>query len=499
MYRDEWSIWLTARFSHTFDEMWHYQAHMGRPLGWMLCNWLVGKLFYPVGLKILYVLVSTSTIYLVAQFAPFTRLQKVLFAFGYFPLYEYGTILRDYCADFFAVFLVCAVFTSDRRRPILFGLALAMVFQTVGYAILIGLMLGVAYLFDVWWNRATEKNRPPLRPFVIGIAIAMVSLATAYMVMKTTVDPNLLLDEAAPKGTFFDRLWQTAPYLWRGCLPIPFPGQSNGTGGWNTNLLDPWPGIQILLGLTFLISVAVFLSNRPTGLLCYLLGTAAVGYYLCAVPFFNVRHHGHYFTVFIAAMWVAGRERRLLKSQFLEWPPLVVFRDWRSAFLTAVLAIHVIVGLQAAIVEQAIPFSGSRQAAEIIKRNAPADIPVIGDCDYAMTGIAGFLDRPIYIAWRGIYGTEICNLASVDRDQKHGKHPMDPEALAESLQKFLNAEKRDVVLVLNYQPRQLPIPQKNVTLLGVTISEENIKLLGAAGTSIYPDERYLVFLVKYGR
>ena len=478
MWRDEWHVWQITRFSPSLHELFQHCAHFGRPMGWYLLAWTVGKLgFYPWGLKVFHVLISTACIYLVSRYSPFTRLQKILFAFGYFPFYEYGTILRDYAFELLLIVAACAVLSAPRRRPILFGVVLALLFQTTSYGIVIGIALGAAYLFDTWWNHAVEVERAPLWTFVFGGGIAIMSLLTAYWAMKPQVDPVLLLNDAVPKGTVLDRLPVSVAYLWRGYCPVPFQG------AWNSNLLDSWPRIQVALALILFVAVLLLFLRRPTALVFFLLGTLAIVGYICTLPLNNVRYHGHYFIILIASCWISQCTRPSRAGQILDWPPFAAWRNQQSAFLVAVLCVHLIVSVIAVVQEQVIPFSGSREAAKIIRQKAPPGIPIIGDCDSAVGAVAAYLDRPAYIAWRREYYPFTDNPDPIRRPGR-GLTPMPPAELSESLRGFLAAEKRDVVLVVNYP---LSIPQDN----------KDIQLLGVVNRSINADEQYLIFLVKY--
>ena len=130
----------------------------------------------------------------------------------------------------------------------------------------------------------------------------------------------------------------------------------------------------------------------------------------------------------------------------------------------------------AVVHEQIIPFSGSREAAEIIRKNAPPNIPVIGDIDYAVEPVAGYLDRPIFVACRGEYTRYL----KLDKKRLNGALPR--EALAKAIQDLMAAEKSDVVLIVNYP---------------LSLSGDGIEELGVVTRSIVPDEKYLIFRIKY--
>ena len=308
MWRDEWYVWLFVRNCPSLAAILHEIWHTGRPVGWYVCCWFV-NLFggYPLNLKILHVLVSTGTVYLVAHYSPFTRFQKALFALSYYPFYEFGTILRDYDAELFLIVLAVVFFSASRRRPIAFGVALALLFQINAFGILIGLALGLAYVFDLWWSRAAKDERLPMRHILIGMTIAAVSLGVACWVMQTPKDTKYLLG-VFPYTPLSSRLFESIAYFWRGCFPIPFDGV------WNSNFLDPWPALEFVLGVILIVAIAGLLLQRPTAMIFYgvgILATIAFLCYLVLVANINqIRYQGHFFVVVLVALWLSWRGPR---------------------------------------------------------------------------------------------------------------------------------------------------------------------------------------------
>ncbi|HEY8666847.1 MAG TPA: hypothetical protein VIL86_09290 [Tepidisphaeraceae bacterium] len=53
-------------------------------------------------------------------------------------------------------------------------------------------------------------------------------------------------------------------------------------------------------------------------------------------------------------------------------------------------------GVWASWIDLTRPLSASQAAAEFIRQNYPKDVPIIGDYDYAVSAIAGNLDRPVF-------------------------------------------------------------------------------------------------------
>ena len=106
MWRDELQPWMTVRHCHSFSELLQNKKYDGHPILWYLFPYFASKFTgNPLAMQIIHLLIAGGTVYLVTNYSPFSRLQKLLFAFGYFALYEYAVIARDYAIGIFFLFL----------------------------------------------------------------------------------------------------------------------------------------------------------------------------------------------------------------------------------------------------------------------------------------------------------------------------------------------------------------------------------------------------------
>jgi hypothetical protein len=140
------------------------------------------------------------------------------------------------------------------------------------------------------------------------------------------------------------------------------------------------------------------------------------------------------------------------------------------------LLVHAVVAAVFVAQEQVVPFSGSREAAKIIRENEPPDVPIVGDPDYAMISLCGYLDKEVYIASRREFG------AFTRVDKRRRGTPLSPDELSTVVRERLSTEKRDIVLVTNYP---INMPAEMGALLGVTNS--------------ITDERYHIYRIRYRR
>jgi hypothetical protein len=263
-------------------------------------------------------------------------------------------------------------------------------------------------------------------------------------------------------------------YIWRAYVPLSFQGV------WNSNLLDHWPWLQVALALILFIAVILLLLRRPTALLFFVLGTLMSVFLFCCLQTANysyaVRYQGIYFIVLIISLWLAQTTREA-RWQFLDCGPLVTWGNQLSSLLVSILGVHVVAASMAVAHEQVIPFSGSREAVEIIRQKAPPDVPVISDTDYAVTAIAGYLDRPVFEVSLGEY--------TVNKTNVKGWRvaPLSADELGKAVNDFLAREKRDVVLVINYFAHHT--------------GDDSVQQLGVVTNSMQTDEQFCIFLIKY--
>jgi len=470
MWRDEWMPLNVARFAGSGAEWFAEIRYIGR---WAFFGliWLIERCGgHPWLFKFVIVAISTLGVYVVCRWSPFTRVQKALFAFGYYPLYEYGTILRDYSIVWTMAVICCGLLAAERRRPLAFGIALAVLFQTNPFGLGLAAAFGITYVFDLW-RRGDLAAGGWRRPEIWGGGlIAAASFGVAFVTMRPPPEiAEIVLGQPLRTDSHLVRLVESLPFPFRGWLPVPFHGE------WNSQLLDPWPLLQMLLGAGVAAVVLICIAGSPTATCLFAVGMLGLGAILCHLPWTSLRYHGPYFLVLVCSYWLAER-----------WAPLAAepaaaslvgrIRRGRSQLFTGLLLIHAVVGAMFAVQEQLIPFSGAQEAAKLIRANEPADVLVIGDPDYAMISLAGCLDRQIYIASREELG------AFTRVDKRRRGTPLTAEELSRVVAGRLTAEQRDVVLVTSYP---VTMPPELGTLVGAT-----------RGVC---DERYFIYRVRYRR
>ena len=107
MWRDEIQPWIIVRNSSSIYMMFQHLIAEVHPGLWYLMLYALSYFTdSPLGMQILHLIIAGAIVYIFARYSPFTKLQKVLFAFGYMIVYEYATISRSYSTGVLLIFIL---------------------------------------------------------------------------------------------------------------------------------------------------------------------------------------------------------------------------------------------------------------------------------------------------------------------------------------------------------------------------------------------------------
>ncbi len=402
MWRDELRAWLIARDSATPGAVLENIGCEGHPSLWYLLLWPVVRVVRdPDAMKLLNVSLMAGAVFLGARFAPAPRLIRALAAFGYFPVYEYGAISRNYAMGVLGLVAFCALFPQRRRHPLALGLVLFLTAHTSLVACVLALAAALAVAAEALGSPERASAAPPgsaaEEPPVpaaageeqrlevagprgwAGIALALAGVATSALQMR-------------PSGRC--AYWFAMEHGWVdlggafGAIPVAFlPVLRSGAGYWGIPLVKAG-------GLALLVIpwCSLALCRRRVAWLYYFAATMGLIAFFFATYSGARRHHGFLFVAFATAAWIAhyvpprALPRRLdaLARGAERWL-------WRLA--PAALFVHVFAAGVAVAGERRYVFSGSRGAAAIMKSHGLDGRPIVCDTDEPASGVLAWLDR----------------------------------------------------------------------------------------------------------
>ncbi|GAK51411.1 hypothetical protein U14_02655 [Candidatus Moduliflexus flocculans] len=456
MWRDELQAWLIAMKSDTLAELFQNSLYEGHPKLWFLLLFALTRITHSLFLmQVLHLLIATATVFLFTAYSPFSRLQKTLFPLGYFPLYEYGTISRNYSIGILLIILFCVVYQKRQSHYWLLSGFLFLLCQTNAPALLLSIVLS-GFLFVDNFFPFTKSKIAMFGFLLFGVLLAVI-----------TTNPPHDSGFAFSWNRTFDswRLREVISLVWKSYVPLPQPSLHF----WNTNIVTSL-NVQTILSFILLAICSGYFFRFPTIFLLYGFGTLTILLFSYMKYLGSIRHHGHLFFLFVVALWLS-----LLKQSHSSLPRTISLQ-FISIVFTVLLAIHAFAGIFASMTDWIYPFSKGKHVAQFLQQGGWDKFCLIGDQDFAASTVAGYLYKDIYY-----YGTNrIGTFIIWDRNwYKYGGHNTTSDALLETVNRLPSNCQNSAIFVLNYP---------------LFLSPSRTVNLGNFLVSIVSDEQYYLYL-----
>ena len=406
MWKDEIQAFLIARDSATpWDIIQHLRLD-GHPLLWYLLIWPGARLTWnPETMKPISLAVSTIGLSLFLWRGPWSRLEKLLWPFGYFVLYEYTVKNRAYCVGAALLMCFCALWPVRRQHILAIALVLGLMANVHLYfgIIAIGCIAALAadrYQHGGWRGLLPESWR--------DIAAAFIFLGFAIFAAYVAAPPR--------SGDFATPHAGDLSSALLAFIQIGAPG----------TILLPHYDSPIVL---FIVGVPIGLVLVVMFLFVWLRAArhdaAALTLFLVPIPILvatymlayrpSIQHAGVLMFLLIAAEWI----RRSDSSASEQPRPL-------SNLLTSVLGIHATIGLILVGIHIMRPAAHGPAVAAYIRAQGWAAQPVAG-IGTALTSVCGYLQAPScyyaerrrwnsYFPYTGITGPDIFTEGDADAD-----------------------------------------------------------------------------------
>ncbi len=400
MWRDELQAWLLARDSGSLGQLWQNTRYEGHPLLWHLLLFpLAHATPHPAAMQGLHWVIAVGVAALILFSAPFPVAARVLLVFGYFPLYEYGAISRNYGLTVLGLWAAFA-FLARRASP----LAAAGAGALAANASPMGLVLAPALAAAVWTD--VPRGRPRLAAVGVLAAAAGVSALQCLPPADYEHARGWVVDWQPLRAVYVGRSFATA------LLPVPSPELHF----WGTSALFPSvasgravPVGAVLAALALVaavVAVGVAVRRSRAALAAWALGAAGLlGFAYTKFPG-ATRHWGFLWVLLVGVLWLAVARGALSR---------------RAG--TLLLAPTLLAGLAGAVVagswDWRAPFSGASCAAAELRRRGLDGLPVVGGVDFASAGVAAYLPNGrLYYPASGAQGSYIVwNLARMSRSR----------------------------------------------------------------------------------
>ena len=483
MWRDEIQAWLLARDSTSIFNLFANLKYEGHPGLWHLCLMPLSRISdSPVLMQMFHLLITGATVYLFVRYAPFTWFQKLLFCFGYFVLYEYAIVARNYALGLLLITVFCVLFKERYKRFIWVGGVLFLLAHTSVHALIIAIAIGIVlcceYVFGGRFLRPLNQELKAIedkKPIWIGFGLIGVGILTAVLQLNPPPDTGFAVGWNFNYDT--KRVNDIVKLISRAYLPIPRPV----LGFWGSNILTTYPFFQAIQGplcyCLMLLSVLLFLK-RPTALFTYLISTFGLLTFFYIKYHGSIRHHGFLFLTFLMCCWIYRDSPAIHfgkgEQQGTDSTIDRVLSMAGTVLVTVLLICHAIGGVIAVKMEHRYVFSYGKLTAEYIKSQGMQDHLIVAEKDPATSTVVGYLPK------RQVYYPRGSRLGSFVRWDKARDHSVSKTRAIEEALKLSRQHSQDVLLILNFALDTKRRKQYNLSLLakftGSTVSDEGFHL-----------------------
>ena len=478
LWRDEVQAWLLARDSTSALDLLTRQKYEGHPALWQLLLLPLTRAFAtPVAAQVLHLLIAATTVYLFVRFSPFTRLQRLLFSFGYFPFYEYAIISRNYGLCLLLLTVFCCLYPRRERHFIAMCVTLVLLGHTHALGLIVAAVLFAALILERLLP-GPEKSRAavPAAQFWIGLLLFVLGIVTAVRQIRPPADTGVAVGWQL--GPSYNALRGAAKALVGAYLPVPEPSPQF----WNRPFVAEFP--SFLLNLPGYLAVTAYVifvfaglrRDRSAGLV-FGAGTAALlAFYYTKYPGY-ARHHGFLFACLIVAAWMYHSNARVSAARLTGRGP----DRWARAFalsLSALLGVHVVAAATAAVLEYGRPFSSAQAVTRYLHQNGHDHSILVGYPDYAASAVlATSVQREIYYPQSGKWGSYIIwNQARL--------HEPTEQDMIDAARALPRQPGQKLLLILNRELDDAIARRNRVTPLG--------KFTGA----VVPDENFALYQLE---
>lgn len=383
LWLDEMHHWLLARDSANLLNLAHNARFEAHPLLWNVLLWMITRFTTdPLYMQIFHGLLAIGVLAVWVRYTPFPWYVLVLGGLGYFLLYEYAAISRNYALGVLGLFLAATVL---REKPesllwITLGCLLAV------HSHLLFLIPGVLLFGGAWLkHRHKWPNRQKL---ILTMLFILLLIPAIYWCIPSSGQPYLQINETG----LFSRIRIEAALhsIPKGLVPIP---DMSNPHWWNTNWLEHRVDHSLAfaaLGITLLVGLAFTLRGDRLAMGLFVLSTLVVVAFIWLSEMRGVRYTGPIWISYLVAWWISKQRFHL---------------NWEGLILILFLILQGIAGVLAWKAELYQQFSQGKAAAEYLQTNHLDNLPIYSFPECAATVTVGYLGTSACYPQTGVCGS----------------------------------------------------------------------------------------------
>lgn len=378
-WRDEIQALSLVRSSSSIFELFSKTIYEGHPSLWFLILYQIKDSNNSIFLsQIIHLFITWFGVSILFFTSKIRLLYKSMIIFGYFFIYEYSVIFRNYSIGISLLFLTC--YLLSKKNFIGASISTFLLVQSNIYALLIG--------FSLWCIISISEYKQNNKKLLISIPIVALGIILSIL---DIIPPN---DSGFAVG--FQNELNSYLILEKVFIPIP----EINISFWGSNILSKYSLLSNFFFIIVLLGSFLSLKKSKVSLYFFIMSSALIILFTEFKFSGSLRHHGNIFVAFIVALW--------LKDFFVsEDKKGIKETKYEKSFITSILLIQIISGLIAIYYDYQYKFSNAQEIALFLEKENLQDYQIIGYPDYSTSTIAGLMNKEIYYPSSNRSGTYI--------------------------------------------------------------------------------------------
>jgi hypothetical protein len=379
LWGDEVHSWNIAKASSSLSDLIANSRYEGHPPVWYIILWTISKFTHNlVYVQIVQLIIASSVVFMVLFYSPFPVITRILIPFGYYFLFEYGILSRNYAIGVLPALCICYILRKDFKYKLL--LYYALLFLLSNTHLLAMLLAASLHFYFLLLNIEQKKsiNRLFLH-IMLGILIFLPALYFIFPPSDSGLNMDFWMNKLDSQHL---RIISKTPL--RVFIPIPAWWEYNF---WNTQfLLKLQEKYSFLRPVTLLLSIGILgvvwlvLKDNKKSLSLFVANLLLTFSVAIIFPLTTQRYIGFIYIGFIAALWLYCYEMPSSRKN--------------SLLIHILLATQVIAGVFTISKDIQLPFSNSYRVNELINE-VPGNEKIVTDY-WCVNTISAFSDKTFY-------------------------------------------------------------------------------------------------------
>lgn len=380
LWGDEVHSWNIAKGSVAYIDLLRNIRYEGHPPLWYTILWTISKFTHDVAyVQLVHIIIASLVVFLVLFFSPFPFLTKALIPFGYFFLYEYAVLSRNYAIGLLMIFLISVIIRKTFSGKLLLYYALLLLLSNMH---ILGIIM--AGSFHLYFLLFTWEQRSKWKPIAAHmVAGALVLLPAIYMVFPPS-DGTLIVNFWTDRWTYRQVVITVQSPL-RAFVPVPAWWNFNS---WNTQFLmelqqqHRWMRFGTPLLATGIAALCAWALRKNKKCLAMFGANLVVTFLFSAILFAlaTIRYTGFLYIAFIAAWWLYCYEMA---------PGRI-----HNRIVNVLLVVQLLAGVFFVVRDLRYPFSNFYQVSDLLKEVPPQE--KVGTDYWALNAAAAYTDSGLY-------------------------------------------------------------------------------------------------------